>query len=102
MFAARAALAQSAGVPTQTLNVVKSPASIGFDGLSHADQRLASNGNQLSVEPPNTSIAVGNGYILEGVNNAVMVYDLTGKPALPKVYATNEVFGLAPAIIRSP
>ncbi len=102
VFAARAALAQSAGVPTQTLNVVKSPASIGFDGLSHADQRLASNGNQLSVEPPNTSIAVGNGYILEGVNNAVMVYDLTGKPALPKVYATNEVFGLAPAIIRSP
>lgn len=85
----------------QSLTVVSGGASIGFDGLTHRDQRLANNGNQYSVEPPNPSIAVGNGYILEGVNNAVQVYNLAGQPLLPNVLSSNQLFGVAPAINRT-
>jgi hypothetical protein len=70
----------------------------GFDGLTHAQQKLANNGNQYSVEPPSPSIAVGNGYVLQGVNNAVQVYNAAGAPLLNRALSSNEVFGLAPAI----
>ena len=63
--------------------------------------RLAYGGNQFSIEPPNQSIAVGNGYILEGVNDAVQIYDASGSPKLPVVIASNQLFGLAPAIDRT-
>ncbi|MBZ5582796.1 MAG: PEP-CTERM sorting domain-containing protein [Acidobacteriia bacterium] len=78
--------------------VVSPSAATGFNALSHRDQRLAYAENQFSVEPPSTSVAVGNGYLLEGVNNAVQVYSLTGSPALPAVVATNQLFGVGPAI----
>ena len=83
------------------LAVVKAPGISGFNGLTHFDQRQASNGNQFSVEPPNPSIAVANGFILEGVNNAVQVYDMSGKSLLPRVLASNELFGVSPAINRA-
>ena len=86
--------------PALSLTVAGSQGAFGFPGLSHRDQREANGGNQWSVEPPNLNIAVANGYVLEGVNNAVHVYDLTGAPALPMVLAGNQVFGLAPAIDR--
>jgi hypothetical protein len=72
----------------------------GFNGLSHLEQRQANNGNQFSVEPPSPSIAVGNGFVLEGVNNAFRVYNVSGSPLLQKVLSTNELFGLPPAIDR--
>lgn len=74
--------------------------SFGFSGLTHADQRLANGGNQFNVEPPNPSIAVANGYILQGVNNAIQVYSTSGSPVLPKVLSTNELFGVPAAINR--
>lgn len=70
----------------------------GFDGITHAQQRLANHGNQFSVEPPSQGLAVGNGYVLEGVNNAVQVYSTSGAPLLATVLSTNEVFGVPPAI----
>lgn len=73
----------------------------GFNGLTHLDQRNANNGNQLSVEPPNPSIAVANGYVLLGVNNAFQVYTTAGAPVLPKVLSSNELFGVSPAIDRT-
>lgn len=84
----------------KTLQIASSPGTFGFDGLTHLDQREANNGNQFSVEPPNPSIAVADGYILVGVNNAVQVYTETGTALLPKVLSTNELFGVAPAIDR--
>lgn len=74
---------------------------LGFNGLTHLDQRNANGGNQFSVEPPSPSIAVGNGFVLEGVNNAVQVYDLTGAPLLPVAVSSNQLFLLPPAIDRS-
>jgi hypothetical protein len=75
-------------------------AAFGFSGLTHADQRLANGGNQFNVEPPNPSIAVANGYILQGVNNAIQVYTTSGSPVIPKVLSTNELFGVPAAINR--
>jgi hypothetical protein len=73
----------------------------GFNGLTHFDQRNSNHGNQFSIEPPNPSIAVGNGLVLEGVNNAIQVYSASGSPLLPQAVSSNQVFGLPPAINRS-
>lgn len=94
LFAKAAANVQ----PSKSLAVASAPNSFGFPGLSHRDQRLANGGNQWSVEPPNLNIAVANNFVLQGVNNAVQVFDLSGAPTLPLVLASNQVFGLAPAI----
>ncbi len=72
-----------------------------FNGLTQLDQRDANHGNQFTIEPPNPSIAVGNGYVLEGVNNAIQVYNTGGQALLPAVLATNELFALPPAIDRT-
>ena len=87
-------------VPMQSLSIGSS-STFGLLGLTHADQRNANAGNQFSVEPPNASIAVGDGMVLEGVNNAVQVYDTYGNPLLPAVLSSNQVFGVSPAINRA-
>src|SRR6185437_8433103 len=63
-----------AGSVPQALAISQASVTLGFDGLTHAQQQLANNGNQYNVEPPSPSIAVGNGYVLEGVNNAIQIY----------------------------
>jgi hypothetical protein len=101
--------AQTLGVQAPAppkLSLPAAPASIGFvfgfNGLSHNDQRLADSGNQFSVEPPNPSIAVANGYVLEGVNNAVQVFSSgTGTALLMQTVASNQLFGVSAAINRT-
>ena len=82
------------------LGAVFSSSSNGFDGLTHYDQRMANSGNQFSLEPPNPSIAVANGMILEGVNDAVRVFSTAGLP-LSNPVASNQLFGVGPAIDRT-
>jgi len=76
----------------------------GFDGLNHADQRLAGTGpytnTQFSSEPPDQGLCVGNGFVVETVNTALAVYRPDGTLAAGPV-ALNQFFGLAPAVIRS-
>ena len=91
----------SAAPPMQSLAINPVPGGFGFDGLSHFDQRQANGGNQLSTEPASPSVAVGNGFLLEGVNDAIEVYDLSGKPLLPMVLSANQLFALAPALNRT-
>jgi hypothetical protein len=86
--------------PTQALTVSSTFSGTAFNGLTHADQRNANNGNQFSVEPPSPGIAVANGFVLEGVNNAVQVFTTSGTPLLPQAVSSNQLFGLPPAIIR--
>jgi hypothetical protein len=81
--------------------VAHASTSSGFPGITHFDQRNANGGNQFSVEPPSNGLAVGNGYVVEGVNNAIQVYSTSGTPLLPAVVSTNQLFGVAPAINRS-
>ncbi len=71
-----------------------------FDGLTMRDERLASGGNQLPLEPPDQSLCVGNGFVVEAVNAAIRIVDTSGK-ALSDVAALNSFYGYAPAIDRS-
>src|SRR5207247_5308719 len=90
---------------------------IGFEGLNHYQQRYARGGNQCSLEPPDQGLCVGNGYVVEVVNDVFNVYNPSGQSLLPDNTATNIVagfprnvnhavdlnsfFGYAPAINRS-
>ena len=99
----KAALSSRAafGLPSVNGLLISNASTFGFNGLRHLDQLNANNGNQYNSEPPNPAIAVANGFVLLGVNNAIQVYNLTGTPLLPRVLASNELFGVSPAIIRS-
>src|SRR5258706_687424 len=91
---------------------------MGFEGLNLFQQRYARGGNQFTVEPPDQGMCVGNGYVVEAVNDVLNVYSTsTGQSALPDNTSTNIVagfptdvnhavdlnsfFGYAPAINRT-
>lgn len=86
---------------SQGLTLSTAPIGFGFMGMTHYDQRNANLGNQFSVEPPSQGLAVANGYVVEGVNNAFQVYNTSGTPLLPTAIATNQVFGVSAAINRT-
>ena len=51
------------------------PSGSTFEGLNLFDQRvLADGGNQFTVEPPDQGLCVGNGYVVEAVNDVAQVY----------------------------
>jgi hypothetical protein len=86
----------AAGVATTTGKKAKSdPAfNFGFEGLNHYQQRYSRGGNQFSVEPPDQGMCVGNGYVVEAVNDVFNVYSqATGASLLPDNTATNIVAG---------
>ena len=85
----------------QGLPVNPTSSSFGFLGMTSLDQRNANSGNQLNVEPPSQGLAVGNGFVVEGVNNALQIYNTSGQPLLNSVLATNQLFGLSPALNRT-
>jgi hypothetical protein len=74
---------------------------VSFDGLFHRQQRLANNGNQFSVEPPDQALCVGNGYVLEAVNDVLNVYDMSGNSQLSFPMDLNTFYGYPAAIVRS-
>jgi hypothetical protein len=65
----------------------------GFEGLNLYQQRYARGGNQFTVEPPDQALCVGNGYVLEAVNDVLNVYNTSGQSVLPDNTATNIVSG---------
>ena len=89
----------------------------GFEGLNLFQQRYARGGNQFTVEPPDQALCVGNGYVVEAVNDVLNVFNTSGQSVLPDNTATNIVagfptdvnhavdlnsfFGYAPAINRT-
>jgi hypothetical protein len=72
----------------------------GFDGLNLRDQRLANGGQQFTVEPPDQALCVGNGYVLESVNDVLRIFDAKGTP-LTGVIDLNTFYKYAPAIDRT-
>lgn len=51
----------------------------GFAGVTfHNQRRDADNGNQWSLEPPDQGLCVGNGHVIDAVNDAFAVYDTSG------------------------
>ncbi len=83
---------------------------VGFNALSHRDERLAGTGRyvntQFSTEPPDqglctgTASSTGNTVVLEAVNSALRVFSTTGT-ALTGTEALNQFWGVAPEVIRS-
>jgi hypothetical protein len=66
----------------------------GFEGLNHYQQRYSRGGNQFSVEPPDQGMCVGNGFVVEAVNDVFNVYSAaTGASLLPDNTASNIVAG---------
>ena len=97
----------AAGTPTVDVTGIASAQVAGFSGfagLTHKDQRSAGSGayenTQFSLEPPDQGLCVGNGQVLEGVNNAFRVFNTGGTP-LTAPTAYSEFFGFAPEVIRS-
>ena len=79
---------------------------IGFEGLNFFQQRYANGGNQFSVEPPDQALCVGNGYVVESVNDVFNVYDVTGQSLLQPNNVSgavdlNSFFGYPAAFDRS-
>ena len=72
---------------------------VAFDGLNFRQQRLANNGKQFSIEPPDQGLCAGNGFVLESTNDVVNVYDASGNSLLG-VTDLNTFYGYAPAIVR--
>jgi hypothetical protein len=66
---------------------------VGFEGLNHYQQRYARGGNQFSVEPPDQGLCVGNGYVVEAVNDVLNIFNESGQSVLPDNTATNIVGG---------
>src|SRR5438046_5251794 len=65
----------------------------GFEGLNHYQQRYSRGGNQFSVEPPDQGMCVGNGYVVEAVNDVMNVFSYSGVSQLPDNTSTNIVAG---------
>ena len=97
--------APAPGAPTTAPNPAgnaltgANPGFAGFAGLNHFQNRTASGGNQFSLEPPDQGLCVGNGFVVEPVNDVIAVYDPAGH-TLSGPTALNAFFGLAPSIIR--
>lgn len=70
-----------------------------FDGLNHFAQRTANGGNQFSLEPPDQGLCVGNGHVVEALNDVFRVYDATGTPQTG-VEDLNTFFGYPAAFVR--
>ena len=69
-------------------------------GLNFHDQRFANGGNQFSIEPPDQGLCVGNGFVLESVNDVLRIFDSAGD-ALTGPIDLNTFYGYAPAINRA-
>jgi hypothetical protein len=73
---------------------------VSFDGLNHFAQRTANGGNQFSLEPPDQGLCVGNGYVMETVNDVLDVYNTSGTSLLG-VTDLNTFYQYPAAIDRS-
>ena len=65
----------------------------GFEGLNLYQQRYARGGNQFTVEPPDQALCVGNGYVVEAVNDVLNVFNTSGPVGAADNTATNIVAG---------
>jgi hypothetical protein len=74
---------------------------LSFDSLNFCEQRLANDGNQFSIEPPDQALCVGNGFVLESVHDVLPVFDTAGNP-LTDVIHLNTFYGYPAQINRAP
>jgi hypothetical protein len=69
-------------VPRPAGNSFASATFNGFKGLDQFSQAVAptgfAGGDNGQLEPPDQGLAVGNGFVLEPINNAIEIFDATG------------------------
>jgi hypothetical protein len=94
-FAAAALLAAPLQLPTVPAFPIadENHGVFGFPGISNFSQAAVNQG--FSVEPPDQGLAVGNGFTLEAVNNALAIYSANGR-LLAGVAPINQFFGQSP------
>ncbi len=85
-------------VPRVAGNEIVSGSFFSFLGLTHRDQRLSGTGiytnTQFNIEPPDQGLAVGNGFVVEPVNDVLAVYSAADGSLLSGPEATTpNVFG---------
>jgi hypothetical protein len=74
---------------------------LSIDGLNHFSQRFGANkGNQFSLEPPDQGLCVGNGFVLETLNDVLRIYDTVGNPLTGPI-DLNSFYGYPAAIDRT-
>jgi hypothetical protein len=103
-FNPRAPFAAAIAVPSVAPSAVStiSAATKSFNGLNDYQQRyVASGGNQFTITPPDQGLCVGNGYVLETVNDVVRVYSSSTGAALSVPIGMNAFYGYPPEINRS-
>ena len=88
--------------PSPASNPVASnnPGASGFTGLNHVDTRSQDGGNAFSLEPPDQGLCVGNGFVVETVNDVIVVFNESGQRISP-TSSMNSFFGLPFAINRT-
>ncbi len=76
----------------------------GFDGISIHDQDVAGTGayagTQYGLEPPDQALAVGNGFVVEAVNNALAIFKTDGTLAAAPT-PMNQFLALEPEYLRT-
>ena len=77
---------RAAHVPTSAGNAIVSGNFSGFIGLTEFEQAYLAfagpNGVNGELEPPDQGLAVGNGFVVEAINDALTVYDTSGNNLL--------------------
>lgn len=88
-------------VPRPTGNPFASATFNGFVGLDQFQQAVAftgvPGGANGQLEPPDQGLAVGNGFVVEPINNAIGIFDTTGH--LFGFEALSAFFGLPPTFL---
>ena len=90
---------RAAGVPTPAGNPIGTGVFFALPGLTQFDQAVAftgsANGFNGQLEPPDQGLAVGNGLVVEAINNAIAFYLTNGTLLLPPL-PMNVLYGVAP------
>jgi hypothetical protein len=99
---ARTAAAEAATSPGLANSITPDAPKVlaSFDGLNHRAQRTANGGNQFSVEPPDQALCVGDGHVVEAVNDVFRVRDTDGSNETG-VVDLNTFFGYPAQIDRT-
>ena len=73
----------------------------GFQGVNlYQQRRVADNGNQFTVEPPDQGLCVGNNKVLEVVNDTLNIFDTNGNPIAGQLQSNNQFFGYPSEVVR--
>lgn len=96
----------NAGTPGHEVRVASSnpELALSFAGINHRDQVFSGPGgsaSNLAGEPPDQGLCVGNGYVLETVNQALRVFDTRGN-ALTDPIALSRFYGYPPEVQSGP